>query len=106
MFIWGVMVVLDEAEQAGVEDNHPLVGLLATAEVGVLDALDVYDRLLNENVGPLSILVASGLLDNWRSWLLPEFADEKPWWLDGRLEQIYEEAKAKAKKIYDKYQEN
>jgi hypothetical protein len=93
---WAALVALDEAYEAGLADGVPGLEDLAADLERVMDALDSFDEALEGQLALLSLATATPLLDNWRAWLAPEFAEEQPWWLHGRLEEAARKVEAVA----------
>jgi hypothetical protein len=93
---WAALVALDEAYEAGLADGAPGLEDLVSDLERVMDALDRFDESLEGHLALLSLATATPLLDNWRAWLAPEFAEERPWWLDGRLEEAARKVEAVA----------
>jgi hypothetical protein len=88
MDAWAALVALDEAYEAGLEEHDVAVPALRAALRQLAAALGEFDHALGAQASLLCQVAHTQLLDNWRAWLAPEFAQERPWWLDGRLERL------------------
>jgi hypothetical protein len=96
MDAWAALVALYEAYEAGLADGAAGVDDLDDDLNRVMDVLDEFDKDLARQTALLSLAASTPLLDNWRSWLAPEFLAEQPWWLDGRLEEAARRVEALA----------
>ena len=87
MDCWAAMEIVLEAALAATEDEDPRAGTLHDGVARLGDAIGDYDAALQQQVDLLTVVCGTGILDEWRDSLAPEYAKVLPWWLDGTLER-------------------
>lgn len=81
---WAALLQLNDVLEHCSNDGDRAALAAATGDLEA--AIDRFDRALFARQDYLATLTGSHLLDNFRGMLAPEFRDQLPWWLDGRLE--------------------
>jgi hypothetical protein len=96
MDAWAASLALDEAYHDGAAEGSPQVEDVGTALDRAYAALDRLDEALERQTDVLATITGTRLLKNWRALLAPAFAEDLPWWLDGRLEEAAGRSDAEA----------
>lgn len=93
---WAVVEALDEAILAAESGEVATVSQLKDAVEEFGQEARRFDCALEAEQSILSVVVGTGLLDEWRGSLAEEYREILPWYLDGTLERVATEVEQEA----------